>query len=73
MPANGEAIATRTPVLQWRNTRTEVFYYELQVSRDPTFNVDPATATAIAMPRAAASCPIGIRRGSDPGAPVDPR
>ncbi len=35
-----------TPVLQWSNSDLGVFYYEVQLSKDPTFNTDPTTATA---------------------------
>ncbi|MSQ26665.1 MAG: hypothetical protein EXR51_00785 [Dehalococcoidia bacterium] len=45
-PGNGAAVATLTPTLQWANSRTDVFYYELQLSKDPTFNTNAATATA---------------------------
>ena len=34
-----------SPVLQWANTRTDVYYYEVQLSRDSSFNTDPRTAT----------------------------
>lgn len=46
-PRAGWAITSATPVLQWANGRTDVFYYELQLSKDPQFNTDPATATAM--------------------------
>ncbi|GEM_PF-4289015 len=45
-PTSGEVVHTLTPVLQW-NTTSEVFYYELQLSKDSSFNTDPATATAM--------------------------
>lgn len=44
-PSNGATVGSRTPVLQWANSRSDVFYYEVQVSKDPGFNTDPATAT----------------------------
>ena len=44
-PSNGATVGSRTPVLQWANSRNDVFYYEVQVSKDPSFNTDPATAT----------------------------
>ncbi len=34
------------PLLSWTNTDTDVFYYEVQLSTDFTFNTDPDTATA---------------------------
>ncbi len=37
---------TGTPVLQWANSRQDVFYYEVQVSSDQRFNTDPRTSTA---------------------------
>ncbi len=46
-PTNGEAISTLTPALQWENKRKDVFYYEVQVSKDLAFNTDPASATAM--------------------------
>lgn len=46
MPANGEVVLTRSPVLQWGNSKRQVFYYEVQLSKDRNFNMDPATATA---------------------------
>lgn len=35
-----------TPTLTWENTNNQIFYYEVQVSKDPNFNTEPATATA---------------------------
>ena len=46
-PANGASVTTLTPTLQWANSRSDVFYYEVQLSKDQTFNTDPATATAM--------------------------
>lgn len=34
-----------TPI-RWENSNPNVFYYEVQVSEDPTFNTDPQTTTA---------------------------
>jgi len=45
-PATGGRVESLTPVLTWDNTAREVFYYEVQVSKDPAFNTDPQTATA---------------------------
>lgn len=36
-PANGGTVSGRTPTLQWANSRSDVFYYEVQVSKDPGF------------------------------------
>lgn len=44
-PNNGASTIT-TPTFTWRDTDSQVFYYEFQLSSDPTFNTDPATATA---------------------------
>lgn len=38
---------TLTPTLQWDVSRSDLFYYEFQLSKDVTFNTDPATATAM--------------------------
>lgn len=43
---NGEAITSGTPTLKWTNTDLRIFYYEVQLSRDATFNTNPETATA---------------------------
>ena len=40
------ANTTETPTLAWRENNPNVFYYEFQLSSDPAFNTDPATATA---------------------------
>lgn len=45
-PNNGSAV-TITPTLQWANSRSDVFYYEVQLTKDRSFNTDPATATAM--------------------------
>ncbi|MSQ14445.1 MAG: hypothetical protein EXR50_01085 [Dehalococcoidia bacterium] len=42
----GETIGSRTPTLVWKDENTHLFYYEVQVSRAPSFNTDPKTATA---------------------------
>ena len=44
-PSNGWAVSTLTPVLTWTG-RSDVFYYEVQLSKDRFFNTDPATASA---------------------------
>ena len=46
-PVPGSSVATRTPTVTWANSQVGVFYYEVQVSKDPAFNTDPATATAV--------------------------
>ncbi len=67
-PGSGIVARTLTPTLQWSNTRTDVFYYELQLSKDPAFDVNPATATAtvytallhggVTLPRRSYSVPV---------------
>ncbi len=37
----------RTPILTWSNVDPDVFYYEVQVSKDSSFNTDPSTASAM--------------------------
>lgn len=44
-PSNGWAMSTLTPVLAWTG-RSDVFYYEVQLSKDRSFNTDPAIASA---------------------------
>src|SRR3990172_10990231 len=34
VPSIDAGVSTLTPVLQWSNTRTDVFYYEVQLSKD---------------------------------------
>ena len=46
-PSNGATGIGLTPAIRWNNSDTEVFYYEVQVSRDASFNTDPATASAM--------------------------
>lgn len=35
-----------TTAIRWENSDPNIFYYEVQVSEDPTFNTNPDTATA---------------------------
>ncbi|MBI4498303.1 MAG: carboxypeptidase regulatory-like domain-containing protein [Chloroflexi bacterium] len=44
--ATGGNIGSLTPTLRWSNANTSIFYYEVQLSQDQTFTVDPAAATA---------------------------
>lgn len=46
-PAPGTTEVVLNPTLRWSNTRSDVFYYEVQLSKDATFNTNPATATAM--------------------------
>ena len=36
-PGDGSTVSTTSPTLSWSNADREVFYYEVQVSRDPEF------------------------------------
>jgi len=46
-PPDGAQGVSRTPQVVWTNSDLSVFYYEVQVSRDASFNTDPQTATAM--------------------------
>src|SRR5262249_38296449 len=45
-PLSGGVALSAQPTLQWTNANNGIFYYEVQLSPDPAFNTDPATATA---------------------------
>ncbi|MCX6020619.1 MAG: hypothetical protein NTZ05_02610 [Chloroflexi bacterium] len=46
-PTNGSILTATAPIaLRWSNAVPEVFYYELQVSPDPEFTVEPSKAIA---------------------------
>lgn len=45
-PPHGAVVSTVTPRLQWGDPTPGVFLYEVQVSRDPSFETDPAKASA---------------------------
>ena len=45
-PIAGATVDTLTPTLVWTERAQGVFYYEVQLSRDPLFNTNPATAVA---------------------------
>jgi len=45
-PRAGEVVNTSNPTLVWANRDGDVFYYEIQSSKDCSFNTDPQTATA---------------------------
>ena len=45
-PANGGSVDILTPLLQWANIDSRVFYYEIQLSRDPGFNTNTGSAIA---------------------------
>ncbi|MEK7214897.1 MAG: hypothetical protein AAB289_04815, partial [Chloroflexota bacterium] len=47
IPSEGSFVSVLTPVLRWANSRTDVYYYEVQVSTDQAFNTDAATASAM--------------------------
>lgn len=44
-PPTGSTALSLNPTLNWTDTNRAIFYYEIQLSEDPTFNTDPATAT----------------------------
>ena len=46
-PPPGSAVPNLMPTLGWADANPQVFYYEVQVSKDESFNTDPATATAM--------------------------
>ncbi len=46
-PSDQVMITTLMPILQWSDNDKAMFYYELQLSKDPSFNTNPATATAM--------------------------
>ena len=45
-PSHGAVVSSTTPILIWGNPNEEVFYYEIQVSKDPNFVNDPQKASA---------------------------
>ncbi len=45
-PSNGAAVSTLTPQLRWANANDQIFYYEVQLSKDPNFEADPNRAVA---------------------------
>ena len=42
-PIEGGLVGSLTPTLQWSNSDSTVFYYEVQVSRDPSFGNGPGS------------------------------
>lgn len=46
-PSNGGTASSLTPNIRWGNTDNGVFYYEFMLSKDQTFNTNPATATSM--------------------------
>jgi len=45
-PDVGATVESLTPTLAWTNGDKTIFYYELQLSKDPSFITDPAAAVA---------------------------
>ncbi|MCC6488232.1 MAG: hypothetical protein IT364_12100 [Candidatus Hydrogenedentes bacterium] len=45
-PATGATVATMTPVLSWTDSTTSNFYYEIEVSKDPSFTTQIDRAVA---------------------------
>lgn len=46
-PANGSTVSGFLPTLYWQTNDPDLWYFEVQVSKDPTYNTDPKTATAM--------------------------
>ncbi|MEK7215130.1 MAG: CAP domain-containing protein, partial [Chloroflexota bacterium] len=46
-PAEGATLDSLTPTVVWEDPTPGVFYYEVRLSKDQTFNTNPATATAM--------------------------
>ncbi len=46
-PTPGITVNSLTPALVWQDTDDKMFYYEIQVTKDPTFNTNSSTATAM--------------------------
>ena len=36
-PSNGATVNSLTPTVQWSNSNSNIFYYEVQISKDPAF------------------------------------
>jgi len=45
-PSDNSAVASLTPTLAWRSGDPNLWYFEIQISRDSSFNPNPATAIA---------------------------
>ncbi len=45
-PADGSTTTGPRVTVRWDNSAKNIFYYEVQMSGDPTFNSDPATGTS---------------------------
>lgn len=45
-PAGGALVTGFTPLLRWSDANPNVWYYEVQLSKDPTFTTEPQRATA---------------------------
>ncbi|MCX6020844.1 MAG: carboxypeptidase regulatory-like domain-containing protein [Chloroflexi bacterium] len=45
-PASGETVGSLTPTLTWTDPTTTNFYYQVEVSTDPSFTTNPAAAIA---------------------------
>lgn len=46
-PTEGSTVSSLQPTFTWNNSDDKVFYYEVQVSRDPAFDTNSATAKAM--------------------------
>ncbi|MSQ14905.1 MAG: hypothetical protein EXR50_03475 [Dehalococcoidia bacterium] len=45
-PADKSTVTGPAMTVRWDNSAKNIFYYEVQVSGDPTFNMDPSTASS---------------------------
>ncbi|GEM_PF-2629724 len=45
-PSNGSAVSTTVPTLEWTSGDSNIWYYEVQISKDSSFNTDPLSASA---------------------------
>ncbi|MBI4498292.1 MAG: hypothetical protein HY689_10370 [Chloroflexi bacterium] len=45
-PVGGVQVPDFTPLLRWQEANPNAWYYEVQLSKDPTFTTDPQRATA---------------------------
>lgn len=45
-PSSGTTVNALAPSLRWSDNQAFIFYYEIQLSKDQTFNTNPTTATA---------------------------
>ena len=68
-PLPGATVTSLTPKLQWDNANTAVFYYEVQVSKDPEFG--PNAFLYWELVHGGASTPVNSY-GVSPKFPLEP-